>query len=457
MAPAVTKNKNVNMTEGPLWNKILIYFMPLLLTTILQRILHSMDVAVIGRFSSEADLAAVSASGSVSNLLSGLVSGLSVGSVVVVGQLIGSKKDKTAKKAIHNSIFIGFAGGLIIALLGVIFTQPLLKMTYTPNEIMDKASLYLIITFLAKPFLLSAAFASAVARSKGDSKSPLLCSSLTAVTNLILNIIFVAYFKWGVFGVATATFTAHFLNCVSILICLGKNNDEYRFTFRELKPDKYIIYRIVAIGIPTAIQSILTPLSNVFLQSAYNRLGTEAMAANAIGSTCEAISFCVTAAFTLTTIAFVSQNYGAKKLDRCRKTLYITIGFSTLFTYLIDLVILIFKDYTIGFMTDNQTVLEMAFERLLYVYSAHFFLIVIDQLTSAVRGFGKTALSSVISIIGICGLRIVWSLTVFQHYKTYTSLITVYPITFIGTAVAMTVAYIYTYRRLPVRNESDKN
>ncbi|MBE7019838.1 MAG: MATE family efflux transporter [Ruminococcaceae bacterium] len=453
MAPAVTKNKNVNMTEGPLWNKILIYFMPLLLTTILQRILHSMDVAVIGRFSSEADLAAVSASGSVSSLLSGLVSGLSVGSVVVVGQLIGSKKVKTAKKAIHNSILIGFAGGLIIALLGVIFTQPLLKMTYTPNEIMDKASLYLIITFLAKPFLLSAAFASAVARSKGDSKSPLLCSSLTAVTNLILNIIFVAYFKWGVFGVAIATFTAHFVNCVSILICLGKNNDEYRFTFRELKPDKYIIYRIVAIGIPTAIQSILTPLSNVFLQSSYNRLGTEAMAANAIGSTCESISFCVTAAFTLTTIAFVSQNYGAKKLDRCRKTLYITIGFSTLFTYLIDLVILIFKDYTIGFMTDNQTVLEMAFERLLYVYSAHFFLIVIDQLTSAIRGFGKTALSSVISIIGICGLRIVWSLTVFQHYKTYTSLITVYPITFIGTALAMTVAYIYTYRRLPVRNE----
>ena len=153
------KNNNVNMTEGPLWNKILVYFIPLLLTTIMQRILHAMDIAVIGRYASESDLAAVSASGSIVTLTAGIISGLSIGAVVVVGQLIGSKKDKTAKKAIHNSIFIGLFGGVIIALLGVIFTQPILRYTYTPEDILDKASLYLIVRFIAVPFELTTVYA----------------------------------------------------------------------------------------------------------------------------------------------------------------------------------------------------------------------------------------------------------------------------------------------------------
>ena len=197
----------------------------------------------------------------------------------------------------------------------------------------------------------------------------------------------------------------------------------------------------------------MTPLSNTFIQSAYNRLGTEAMAANAIGSTCESLAFCITAAFTATTIAFVSQNYGAKKLDRCKKTLIITILFSTVFTYLLDALILIFRHYVIGFMTDNPTVLAYATERLIYVYAAHFPLIVIDQLTSTLRGFGKTMVSSVIYMIGLCGLRILWVVTVFNYFKTYTSLIVVYPITFIITAAAMTIAYFYIYREIK-KNES---
>ena len=455
-SPVVTKTKNVNMTEGPLWNKIMIYFIPLLFTTVMQRILHSMDVAIIGRFSGEADLAAVGATGSISSLLTNLVTGLSIGSVVLVGQLIGSNKDKTAKKAIHNSIIIGFAGGVIIALLGVIFSRKLLILTSTPAEILDKATLYLVIIFLDKPFNLTAAFASCVARSKGDSKSPLYCSLLGSLSNLFLNIIFVAVFHWGVFGVAIATFISQVLTCVSILYMLSKDKSVYKFSFRELKPDKYIISRIISIGIPSAIYSITSPISGMFVQSSYNSLGTKIMAAHAMGTTWESIAFCVTAAFTQTTIAFVSQNYGAKKLDRCKKTLYITIGMSTLFTYLLDILIIVFKEYTIGFMSDDPVIIKLAVERLCFVFAGHFFLIVVDQLTSALRGFGNTLAPSIISTVGICGLRILWVLTIFNHYKTYTSMITVYPITFLITAIAMTIAYIYTYRRLPIHDKNQR-
>lgn len=450
------KSKNVDMTTGPLWNKILIYFMPLLFTTIIQRAFNAMDVAVIGRFAGEMELAAVGCSASLSSVMTNLVAGLATGTTVIVGQLVGSRKEKTAKKAIHNSVLLGFLGGVVIAVLGVIFTRPMLIATSTPEDVLPLATIYLTMIFIDKPFSLTAAFASAAVRSKGDSKSPLICAIVTSITKLSLNIILVAIFKLGIYGVSAATLAASVVNCVTIIICMMKDKSEYRFSFTDMKYDKYILSRIIALGIPSAIQSVLLPFSNIIVQSSYNSLGTTVVAAAAAGSSWESMAFCVTAAFTSTAIAFVSQNYGAKKLERCKKTIYITIAFSTIFTYILDVLILVFKDYTIGMITDDPMVISLAAERLFYTFSGHFFLIVSDQLTSALRGFGKTLHASVIYVCGVCGLRIIWIATVFNHFKTYTSIVSVYPITFIATALVMTIVYIRTYRRLPIHNVSQK-
>lgn len=452
----VPKSKNVDMTTGPLWNKILIYFIPLLFTTIIQRAFNAMDVAIIGRFAGETELAAVGCSGSLSAVMTNLVAGLSMGTTVIVGQLVGSRKEKTAKKAIHNSVLLGFTGGVVIAVLGVIFTRPMLVLTSTPKELLPLSSIYLSFVFIDKPFSLTAAFASSAVRSKGDSKSPLLCTTITSITKLSLNIILVAVFKMGIYGVSIATLTASIVNCTAIIICMMKDTSEYRFSFAEIVYDKYILSRIIVLGIPSAIQTVLLPFSNIIIQSCYNSLGTTAIAAAAAANSWEGMAFCVTAAFTSTAIAFVSQNYGAKKLDRCKKTIYITITFSTLFTYIIDVLILVFKDYTIGMISDDPQVISLVAERLFYTFSGHFFLIVADQLTSALRGFGKTVHASIIYVCGVCGLRIVWMATVFNHFKTYTSIVTVYPVTFLVTASVMTIVYIHTYRRLPINNVANK-
>ena len=446
-----SKSKNIDMTTGPLWNKILIYFFPLLLSTLVSRMFNAMDVAIISRFASTNELAATSAAGPIAGIIINLVAGLGIGVGVLMGQLIGAGDKQMARKVMHSAIFVGISGGLIISFIGIAFSKYFLKLTSTPAEIIDLSYLYLVITSLSKPFSVTATIGLAICQNMGDSKTSLITSAISAITNLVLNILFVVIFKWGVAGVAIATVVAQTIECILVLYRLTHNSDEYKLSIKEIKPNKEIISKIIKIGLPTSMQSMFNPLASAILISSYNMLGTTYLAAHSVSSTLESISFCVTVAFTGTAASFISQNYGAKKLDRCKKTLFITIGFSTVFTYLIDFIILAFKNNTIGFINTDPVIINLAAKRFMMITIGHFFLIVSDQLTSALRGFGKTLYPSVIYIVTFAGARILWVLVVFSIFKTYNSIIMVYPITFFLTALSMFIAYVINYKKIKTK------
>ena len=453
---AASKNRNINMTTGPLSQKILAYFFPLLISTLIARMFNVMDVTVISRFASTNELAATSAAGPIASAITALVSGLGIGVGVLVGQLIGAGDKKLARKAMHNALFIGVIGGAIISFVGIAFSKYFLKLTSTPAEIIDLSYLYVAITFLSKPFSVSGTIGIAICQNMGDSKTSLITSTLGAITNLTLNILFVAVFKWGVAGVAIATAISEATICILVLYRLSHNSDEYKLSIKEIKPDKQIIANIIKIGLPTSVQTMFNPLSAAILISSYNMLGTTYIAAHSISSTLESISFCVTVAFTGTAASFISQNYGAKNLDRCKKTLFITIVFSTIATYLIDFIILAFKNHTIGLMNTDPVIIDLSAKRFIFITIGHFFLICADQLTSALRGFGKTLYPSVIYILATGGMRIFWALVIFPLFKTYDSIIIVYPITFFLTALAMFITYVINYRKIKTKFDAEQ-
>lgn len=443
MAYDKLKNNNIDMTTGPLTKKILAFFMPLLFTNIIARLFHSVDVAVLGIFGGTNDLAAVGGgAGQINSFVLDFISGFAIGVNILISQLMGAQKYKTVSKAIHNTMFFALYGGIIMSFFGFFIATPALKILGTPEEILAPASLYLKINFIADPFNLISGLGSTILRAKGDSKTPMFASCLTSALKIVLNFIFVGVFKLGIVGTALVTLISFIINSGIVFYALIKDpNEELRFFFSKMKPDKFIIGRIITLGFPSAAYGLVLPFSNLSMSWTFNVLGPEVMAAASIASTFETIAFCVTASFTATLVTFIAQNYGAGKLERCKKTLYIALFYSVIFTYLLDFIIIFFNKYTLGMMTQDTAVINYATKRLIYVYGGHFLLIAIDLFGSALRGYGYTFLPSMSSMIGICGFRILWVFTIFANSKTYDSLLPVYPISFFITALINIIYY----------------
>lgn len=441
--------KNVDATTGPLWNKILAFFIPMLISTLITRLFHIMDVAVIGIFEGENELAAVGGGpGSVRGLTMSLISGLSIGVNILVSQLVGGKKLKTASKAIHTALFLSVTSGIVLMVFGIFISRPALSMLNTPPEVLDLAVLYLRLLFVGTPFLLTFSFGNVICRSKGDTLTPVVASIVSGAANMILNIIFVAIFKWGVAGVGIATIIANIVNASMILYALTKDEDELKLKLSELKPDKYILSKIMKLGSSSALYDLIAPISDLSIVWAFGVLGTTALASNSVASSMETLSFCVTGAFRVTAISFIGLNFGAKKMKRCRKALFLNILYSMIITYILDILIIVFRKYTFSFFSSDPAVIDLATKRLIYVFSGHFALILVDLLTSALRGYGYSVVPSIISILGICALRIVWIFTVFANNPTADTLFILYPLSFLAAAAAMVIYYIKISRKI---------
>lgn len=439
--------KEMDMLHGPMWKNILAFAIPLALTSIMQQLFHSVDTAVVGKFCGPNELAAVGSNGSIINLLVNMFMGFSAGANVVIAQFIGAKKNEEAKKAVGTSLSIAIVSGFIVMLMGIFISPHLLKLISSPPEVIGLATIYLRIYFLGIPFLMIYNFSAAILRSRGETTKQFYCLLAGGITNVILNLILVIVFKIGVSGVAIATAISNIISCLLILTVLIKDTSSLKISAKEIRPDKLILKKIVKIGLPMSIQSCLFPLSNMIIQSSVNSLGALVVAGNAAAASIETFNYSIETSFAQATVSFVSQNYGAGNLKRCRQVLKISAALGIVITSVFSLLMYIFIPQVLGLYTTDKSVYEYALLRITIMYTTFSGWMLINQLTSALRGLGYSAVPTIVSVAGVCGFRILWVYTVFKAFKSYMSVLIVYPASWAIVFTALIICYIVILKK----------
>ena len=449
-AGKVKKRNEINMTEGPFFKKIVRFIIPLILTGFLQSFYNAADLAVIGFFKGEIALAAVGSTGSLTNLIVGLFMGLSVGAGVVVAHQLGALKYKRVSKVVHSAILLAGILGVIVMILGVILARPLLALMDTPASVIDSSVLYIRIIFCGVPGSMVYNYCAAMVRSTGDTKHPLIFLSISGVANVVLNILLVAGFGFGVEGVAIATILSQYLSAVMILVFMARSDTCIRFSPKKLKFHWPLIKRMLYIGIPSGIQSSLFALSNVMIQSGINSFGDVIMAGNTAASNLEGFVYIAMNAVYHASLTFVGQNVGAKSYKNIKRiTLYslicvVAIGLGS------GGIILLFRRFFVSlYAPGNEIVMEYAIKRLFSILPVYFLCGMMEVLSGALRGMGKSITTMVISLFGACAFRILWVKVIYYFVPRDIGYIYLsFPISWLLVVLLNAVFLVMYYRKL---------
>lgn len=452
------KNK-IDMTNGSLGDKIIMYAIPLALTGILQQLFNAADVAVVGRFAGKEAMAAVGSNAPVINLLINLFVGISLGSNVVIAKAIGQQDIGKVKKTVQTSIILSIIGGILIALSGELVAGRIVTMLGVPADVFDFALKYLRIYLLGMPVILLYNFESAIFRSSGNTKTPLLSLVISGILNVIFNVIFVCGLGMDVDGVAIATVLSNLISSGILFYELLKTELDIRLSFEDFKIHTSVLGEVLRIGIPSGVQGMMFSFANIIIQSAVNSLGTVVMAASSAGYNLEIFAFYIMNSFGQSCTTFVGQNYGAGKFDRCRKTLKLCLMQNFVGTFSVFGLILIFSRQLLYIFNTDPDVIETGRIRLFFICFAYVFSFSQETVSGYLRGFGMSFIPAICSIVGICGVRLFWIFTVFQQSKNFTTIMQVYPLSlgitsFMILALALIVRPSY---KLEKKQESVKS
>ena len=450
--PEKTKVKayTMDMTEGPVLTKILMFSIPLMFSSVLQILFNAADIVVVGKFVGDTALAAVGSNSALINLVTNLFIGLSIGANVIVARYFGGKQDENTSIAVHTSIALGFISGIILTLIGIIGAPFFLRIMLTPEDVLPQAVLYLRILFAGITSMMLYNFGSAVLRAVGDTKRPLYFLLLAGIINVILNLFFVIVLKMSVAGVALATILSQALSCVLVLWCLTKEDSAIKLNFRKIRINKIKFIQILKIGLPAGFQGVVFALSNTVIQSSVNSFGSVVMAGSAAAQNIEGIVYFAMNSFYQASITFTSQCYGAKKFARINRVL----AMSLLCVVAAGLICghgLLFSGYRIlGIFSSNSQVIVAGMNRLSVILSTYFLCGIMDVLVGALRGIGYSVLPMVVSLIGSCLLRLLWLATVFQmeRFHTTTTVYLSYPISWAITLSVHAVCFAVLRRKL---------
>ncbi len=437
--------RNTTMINGPLWNKILLFALPLAATGILQQLFNAADVAIVGRFTGDQGEAAVAAVGANSPIIGLIVNafiGISLGTNVVIANAVGCGNTKTVKKAVHTSVLISLIIGIFISVLGQIFAERIFLSQNVPDDVIDMAVLYFRVYMTGVPVILLYNFESSVFRAVGNTKMPLIALAISGVLNVLLNLLFVCILKMTVNGVALATVISNLVSSLILLRALIKSDDMIQLKISDLKIDRPILKNILRIGIPAGIQSAVFSFANIIIQGAINSLGKIVMAGSSIAFNIEVFAHDILISYGQACTTFVGQNYGAGKIDRCKKSFWLCYLEGCIFTALAIGIILLFGRDLLGIFNQNPEVIQIGYYRLVMIFSAYFFSQSYEVMSGYMRGFGISLMPAVLTIIGICGVRIVWIYYIFPKYQTFLNIMAVYPISLGITAVIILIAFI---------------
>ena len=437
----------MDMTEGPLTTKIIKFTIPVMLTGILQLLFNTADVIVVGRFTGKTALAAVGSTGSLINLLVSLFMGLSIGTNVLVARYQGAKDDKAVSETVHTSIALGIVGGLILLIIGVVATRPLLEMMATPEDVIDQSTLYMRILFFGMPLNLILNFGAAILRAIGDTKRPLYYLTIAGVINLFLNIFLVTVFSLGVAGVAIATVISEGVSCVLILLCLKHETGAIRLYFNRIKINPSKCVDIMKIGLPAGLQGCIFSISNVLIQSSVNSFGSTVMAGNTAASNIEGFVYVSMNSLHQTCISFTSQNFGAGKFKRIKKVLINCLVIVAITGLVLGNSAYFFGKFLLSAYNNEAEVISYGLIRLSIISTMYFLCGLMDVMVGAMRGIGYSILPMIVSLVGACGLRILWIYTVFVKFRTLDILFISYPVTWTITFLSHLVCYYIVTRK----------
>lgn len=435
----------IDMLNGSMWDKILLYALPVAATGILGQLFNASDVAIVGNFASTdrvAAVAAVGANGPVIGLVLNLFIGIALGANVVIANAIGRGDRETVSRAVHTSVVASVLGGFIVMLIGQLLARPVLMMLNVPDDVFPLAMTYMRIYLLGLPVIFLYNFESAIFRSAGDTKTPLIALAVSGILNVILNIFFVTVLDMTVDGVAIATVIANLVSSIILGRKLLKSKLSVHIELNELRIDWKILWRILKIGLPAGIQSAVFSLSNIIISSAINSLGKVTMAASSAAFNVEIMAYYILNSFGQACTTFVGQNYGAAQIDRCRKTLKLCIIEGIIITGTTMLIMLLTGKYLIGLFNNDPEVIEIGFTRLKIVYTSYIFSLLYEVMSSYMRGYGISLVPAILTMLGVCGIRIAWIYTVFPMSRTFATIMTVYPVSLAATAVLIFIALI---------------
>ena len=448
MSKNLSSKKEIDMLNGPLLNKIILFALPLAATGILQQLFNAADMAVVGKFASSTALAAVGSNAPIVNLIGSLFMGTAMGANVVIANAIGANDEKRIKNAVHTAISFSIILGVAMLIIGEILARPLLRMVSVPSEVMPLALLYLRLLFIGSPFLLVYNFAASILRSKGDTKRPLYILIFTGILNVALNIILVLKFKLSVEGVAISTIAASVVSALIIIRILQKEEGSIKVDIKNLFIDKGTLKNIIRIGVPAGIQGMVFSLSNTVLQGGINTLGKDVIAGSAAGTIFEFICFFAINSFAQTATTFVGQNYGAGNYERCKRVFRYSMLSSILFCGMLNLLIFIFRNELLMMFTTEKIVASYAVIRMTHVLIFQCLASTYEVTAGAMRGFGYSMTPALVTIFGTCIVRIAWVYLVFDRMKSFTVLINVYPVTWVLTGAIMLTVYFIKSKKV---------
>lgn len=437
--------KQLDMLHGSIWNKIPRFALPVAATAILEQLFNASDVAVVGNFTGADRTIAVAAVGANSPLISLIVNlfiGIALGTNVVIAHAIGHGNREDVHKAVHTSVLLSLLGGALVALVGELIAAPMLGLLNVPEDVFPLALLYLRIYLAGMPVILLYNFEAAIFRSMGETRIPLIALATSGVLNVALNLFFVAVLRMTVNGVAIATVISNAVSSALLFRRLRKTEREIHLEPKQLRIDAEMLRRILRIGLPAGIQSAVFAVSNIVIQSAINSLGTVVMAASSAAFNIEIITYDILNSFSQACTTFVGQNFGAGELRRCRKTLALCIieGMITLAAAITAL--LLFGKSLLAIFNSDPEVVKTGYIRLMMVMLSHSFSLLYEVMSGYLRGFGISLAPALLTMLGVCGIRIAWIQFVFPQNRTFRTIMAAYPISLCATMLLILLALI---------------
>lgn len=437
------RDKALNMLSGSMWDKILLYALPVAATGILGQLFNASDIAVVGNFApgdTVSAVAAVGANGPVIGLVLNLFIGIALGANVVIANAIGRGDHETVSRAVHTSIVASVLGGLLITIFGELFAVSVLEMLNVPEEVLPLAAKYMRIYLIGMPVILLYNFESAIFRSAGDTKTPLAALAISGVLNVLLNLFFVIVMRMTVEGVAIATVTANAISSALLMRKLIKSELLVKIELKKLKISWPILGRILKIGVPAGIQGAVFSLSNIVIQSAINSLGKIVMAASSAAFNIEIMAYYILNSFGQACTTFVGQNYGAAQIDRCRKAFKLCLIEGVIATACAVGITLVSGKFLLSLFNNDPEVIRLGFVRLKFIFASYIFSTFYDGMSGYLRGFGISLTPALLTMLGVCGIRVLWVATVFPKNPCFETIMQVYPISLAVNAVLIFTA-----------------
>lgn len=429
------------MLSGVIWKQILVFFVPILIGSIFQQIYNMVDSIVVGQYVGTNALAAVGTTGSIINLLIGFFVGISSGATVIIAQYFGAGDGEKVHRAVQTGIAFSIVSGLILTVVGIATARPLLRLTRVPDEILDDSVLYMNTIYAGITGSMVYNIGTGILRAIGDSRRPLYILIVCCVVNIILDVTFVVAFHWGVMGVGVATSISQLISAICVVVILARTKESYHLDLRHIRFYTEQFREMIRIGLPSGLESVLYSITNVLLQAAINEFDTTAIAAWSTSSRVDAIMWMVLQAYSISISTFVGQNFGARQYDRTKKGIHTGLLMDFVSITLISILLFSFAPQLVSIFTSDQEVIELGGHFIRVFTPSYPIFVFVSALSAAVRGCGESMQPTLLTGLGICGLRLLWIFLVVPLHHTVTMVALSYDVSWVITAVMFIIYY----------------